>query len=160
MSTFPSVSHRWLQRGLGLVAAFSLFGFAGCAGPTPPKDSPPVNAVIPGHYPIYHNSPGSNSADVILIAQFYGHDRYSKNKMGDSETDWELEIFAVNKVEKGPWSQSALYFIVVDTGQWTPEKYRAWPYRPGYVYRFWIDTSSTPARIVGQQALTGPNGII
>jgi hypothetical protein len=156
----PSLTRALRTLSALFALAFASLALAGCAGPTPPKDSPAVYAYIPGHSPIYQNQPGTNSADVILLTVFYGHDRYYKNHTNDTDVAWELELFAVTKVEKGAWYVPDLSFLVYDTGDMTPEKIRKWPYRNGIVMRFWLNTSTRPVKIVGQQALNGPYGHI
>jgi hypothetical protein len=138
-------------------AALLLLALAlsGCSNPQPPKPSPTVNAVIDGYRPIYRDTSASSSADVVLLASFDSRNHYSRTTIDNMEYNWELDLFAVNAIEKGNWNSPELAFILVDTQPMystTPASH-PWPYYYGVTMRFWINTSSNPPRIVGQQTI-------
>jgi hypothetical protein len=146
-----------LSRSAFRAAALLLLALAlgGCSSPQPPKPSPTVTAAIDGYRPIYHDTSASSSADVVLVATFDSRNHYSRTTINNQEYNWELDLFAVDAIEKGYWTSPALAFILVDTQPMystTPPSH-PWPYRQGVTMRFWLNTSSNPPRIVGQQAV-------
>jgi hypothetical protein len=135
---------------LGLLA----LSLGGCAGPQPPKSSAPTNAVLDGYRPIYTDTI-PYSADVILVASLYGVDpSFQKTTIDNEVYDWSFDMFAVVKVEKGDWDSPSLAFLTLETSRLdSSSSVRESPYRYGVQIRFWLDTHSNPARIVGQQVI-------
>ena len=145
---------------LQAVCAITLYllalGLSGCNTPSLPKNSPRPSAAVDGYHAIYTDTiPSDSSADVILIASLADVDAYETDTINETEYRWQFELFEVVKFEKGQWPYNSVSFICLDSHPQNTDysKARPWPYHNGVYYRFWLDTHSSPARIIGQQTL-------
>jgi len=128
----------------------------GCSTPSLPKNSPRPSAMVDGYHAIYTDTIASNSsADVILIATLADVDAYETDTINDTEYRWQFELFQVLKIEKGQWPYNSVSFICLDSHPKNTDyaNARPWPYHNGVYFRFWLDTHSSPARVIGQQTL-------
>lgn len=135
----------------------------GCSGSErqPPSPAPPVNAAVDSYAAIYRDfrPTADNSADVV-VGRCASSKEFAKKRKGNWEDHWFVVRIDILSVEEGTWPEPEVSFICADSWP-TPESgimlgKAAWPYRAGVRMRFWLDTKSSPARIVGQETLFDP----
>jgi len=127
----------------------------------PPSPVPSVNAAVDSYAAVYrHFRPTADNSAVVVVGRCGSSKGFAKKRKGNWEDHWFVIRFDVLRVEKSTWSAPEVSFICADSWP-TPEsgimlKKAAWPYRAGVRMRFWLDTKSSPARIVGQETLFDP----
>ncbi len=138
-----------MKRLTALVAA-SLAGLAGLVGCGPPSPPSAVNAVLaidPNH---------AASADTVVVVRMKTGHEYASTRKGNWVIHWRLEGGEVLKVEKGTWPHTTLDFVAHDSWPTLESgilvSKELWPYRPGIVYAFDLDTTAKPARIVARRS--------
>lgn len=126
---------------------------AGCGIPAPPQA---VNALLPRHAPIYSAGlKASETADVEMVGRCRSVKEYAKRIKGDWERHWYQVVLEVVEVRAGRWDDANVVFVFYDSWP-TPEsgiilKKPMFPYRTGWVFALWLDTSQKPALIVGHE---------
>jgi hypothetical protein len=126
---------------------------AGCGIPAPPQA---VNALLPDNAPIYSvGLKASERADVEMVVRCRSVKEYAKTIKGDWERHWYQVVFEVIEVTAGRWDDPNVVFVFYDSWP-TPEsgmilKKPMFPYRTGWVFALWLDTSQKPALIVGHE---------
>ncbi len=128
---------------LPVVAAFGAACGCGWRG---------VNCVLPeGGSPFMYSRPG----DTTVVGYFRRAMQYAKIRRGNYDNFWYRVAYDVLKVERGRWKDKDLRFVCVDRSP-TPEsgimlKKGRFPFRMGTVHAFSLNTSASPAGVVGLQ---------
>jgi hypothetical protein len=132
---------------------------AGCSSwKRPPWPHPSVNARTDSYGVLCADLKPSEDADVALVVRHVSCEEFADRRKGDWIRTWYVLKFAVLLVEEGAWDASELSFIcgsawpTLESGIML--SLAPGPYRPGWEYRFWLDSRLTPAQIVGQETLT------
>jgi hypothetical protein len=153
----PPPRHSRARRATCAITLYLLaLSLGGCYTPNPPKSTPRASAIIDGYRPIYTDSVASDSsADVILITTLFSVDAYETDTINETEYRWQFELFQVLSVVKGQWPYNSMSFICLDSHPQNTDyaNARPWPYHSGVYMKFWLDTHTSPARIIGQQTL-------
>lgn len=142
---------------LGLLLIF--LAPLACRTTGPPVPPPPVTAVLSDSMTTYgHADRGHRgySGDTRLTARCRSSDTFAKRKRGNWVTEWYVVRFDVVSVDSGTWPDAELSFTC-STRLPTPESgimvnFLPWPYLPGKVWIFELDTRPHPALIVTQYA--------
>lgn len=148
-----------------LFCGASIFGCDGGPPPLPAEPDPDhptnLNAELPEYQAIYTGASDIASLphhDTLVVARFRSRTEYATTRKNmNYNYHWYLITYDVAKVEKGNWLFKTIRFIVKYSSP-TPEsgirlKVAPFPYskRVGAVLAFALDTSTKPAKIVGQQ---------
>jgi len=128
-------------------------------GPPVPPPPPPVNAVLSDSMTIYGYADRGHrgySGDTRLTARCRSSDTLAKRKRGNWVTEWYVVCFDVVSVDRGTWPEPEMSFTCSARSP-TPESgimlsIPPWPYMPGKVWIFELDTEPHPALIVNQYA--------
>ena len=124
--------------------------FSGC-NPAPPRK---VNARLTSPYGFYVIQ-SSITPDTVILSQCSEITEFSKKVKGNWQTHWSKVSWKIINVEKGTWNQPELSFVIADTWP-TPQsgimiEKMAFPYNPGRLFRFGLDSSKKLPVIVSQQ---------
>jgi len=130
-----------------------------------PRPAEAMTALLPDDRAIEDDVAGEG--DVMIVGRCVSMEKYAQTREGDWITGWYVIRVEATSIEKGQWGKRmgpasadgqpapvGLSFVVKDTWP-TPESGivtspRIWAYDPGSVLFLTLDTSITPARIVGQ----------
>jgi len=130
-----------------------------------PRPAEAMNAQLPNDRAIEDDLAGDG--DVVLVGRCVSREEYARTQEGDWIAGWYIVRIEMISVEKGEWDKpmgpdtddgpAAVGLSFVERDEWpTPESGiltspRFWPYEPGNVLVFTLDTRTAPARIVGQE---------
>ena len=126
---------------------------AGCGIPSPPQA---VNASLADDIQPYSaRLRVSERVDVEMVARCRSVTEYAKTIRGDWEKHWYQVVFEVVEVTAGRWDDPNVVFVWYDLWPTAESgillKKPMFPYRTGWVFALWLDTSKKPALIVGHE---------
>ena len=129
--------------------------------PAPPE---PVNAQLAANIRRCGDTRGEG--DTVIVGRVVSSKEYARTPKGDWARDWAVNRVEMIALEKGHWDRRidpdspdglgpvGLSFITYEARPTNPRIYvdgSPWPYQPGLVFAFTLDTRVTPAMIVGRQ---------
>ncbi|MGD8452010.1 MAG: hypothetical protein PVJ57_09355 [Phycisphaerae bacterium] len=145
-----------------LLVVGALVAAGGCYSsgpPRPPGPLPKVNVVLADELP-YEGSVAAGDTRVVALCR--SCDAFWKKTRGDWEYTWRVARYDVVAVEQGSWPDPTLSFIYWERCP-TPESgiMLSQPpalYWKGVTLAFELDTTQTPAVVVGQALRHDPRG--
>jgi len=148
-----------MRRAVSLGMLLIFLAPLACRTTGPPVRPPPFNAVLSDSMTIYgraYRSDDGAAGDTRVTARCRSCDSFAKRKRGDWVTTWYVARFDVVSVDSGTWPNAELSFIcsaclpTIESGIMI--NIPPWPYMPGRVWIFELDTKPRPALIVDQYA--------
>ena len=153
-----------------LCAVILAAGASGCASDNVRPDGPlpEVNAALESDTPLRGTVLPKAPTNVVLTARCTASNEFGNARIREHRGTWPrnwvyswyIVRCAVVKVEQGTWDKPEVSFI---SWQVTPTPGSGivldvppWPYRPGTVLRFWLNSTVTPARLLGQEEISPP----
>ena len=129
--------------------------------PSAPEPPEAVNCVLEEHCLYPERAAGG---DVLAVARFKRAKEYARARRGQWDYSWRLVAYDIIKVERGTWAENQLIFVSYDRhpapGSGLLVSMVRWPFYKSTVYAFALDTSKSPARVVGieRRSRLAPHG--